>query len=116
MFCYVLCHADWLRHAVFAPMCRFTAVSLRPEPANRDLFYCEFKQAAADGTKGADISVAYYFEHLANPHKRLDYPWLPGKAASVGAYRFETSHGVHDRHCGAQVLVRHIQCLVEACA
>jgi hypothetical protein len=49
------------------------------EPASHAMFYCQFKQPAADGTEGAEISVAYYFEHLANPRKALTFPWLPGK-------------------------------------
>lgn len=59
---------------------RFTAVGLTPQPADQALFFCNFKQPAADGSTGAEISVAYYFEHLANPRQPLRYPQLPGEA------------------------------------
>jgi hypothetical protein len=61
------------------------------EPADRAMFYCNFKQPDADGREGEEISVAYYFEHLANPRKRLDYPWLPGHWEYAAAARNDKS-------------------------
>lgn len=61
---------------------RFTALGFTPEPADQAMFYCHFKQPAADGQEGADISVAFYFEHFANPKQPLAFPQLPGEGVS----------------------------------
>jgi hypothetical protein len=77
LLCSALLCSALLCCAVLCP--RFTAVGLTPEPADRATFYCDFKEPTADGRRGAEISVAYYFEHLAPKKQRLRFPQLPGR-------------------------------------